>query len=1641
MRKRIVKAIIGSILIMLLTMADFTFIGYNLAIAVSENLEAQNMTTNVQNIDFDVYFKQENGTTHEKQMNIDVEDTLILYISVKNKGILNDAKIQLNNSNFEIVKDKVQNSNVKEINEQTNEIALNSIASGNSIEIEIPIKFKKQNTFDMNYFEHENSITISGIYKDEAETSVTGERKIKINWIADTDINLSQNISKYINLGENGILLQQDIITNVVDDKLPREQEILDINIPVIDEQKPEKISVLLNGEKLEESNINYNQESNLLQIKNINLITTDDQTNWGKAQNNYQVIYIYPSEIGENNRTIQINTTSNTKLFTKDEIQKQDIQDLEITKTGNIVNIQKNILKNEIYKGYLYAKTENEIAFDEEDIINISNIESIENIQIETLDNQFATEENQRGTASESVAYKGISINKQNMIDILGEAGNIEIKDENDANIAIINNNSQTDENGNINTIFDAEKTNIKITTSKPITEGALTLRYNKVLKGINNYTKEQLKLVTKLITRSKVSAGLGEETGEATVNLLDTKTGAKLEISNNSLSTLQTNQNVQLLVTLKSNNEQYDLYRNPNIEIILPKEIDIDVKNIVQLNRQNEIAIANAGLTHNEDGTKTILITLQGEQTSFENNINEGIQISITADITIDKTVPTMASEIVMNYTNENRSGETFNTSIPIKLNSKDGVLLINELANYNNNGDYIESIDNIEKEARLDINASSRDAKGTISVINNYTTNITNFEILGTISNITNISNINIEGREAKIYYSEDEDINTQNWQEVIEDTSKIRAFKIEVTENLLNPAEVLKVSYDLQIAEKLEGNINKENQIYVRYNYLGNDLENVSKIKFTTEVQREVKPEENENIAVMNEVKDMSIGVVSRTGGQNLADGDTVKEGQGIKNIIKIENTGTQEITNIKISATQTNAIFYDEIVHNDGWDSLTGTTDMQYTDIAENEDLLEKVFTVDSLKPRESVTLSYQFSVKQIDGEQGETSGEIKISADGIEEETINTVTNQIEKSELKLQMRDKYSQEYKVLTNRQYPFFMDVTNLTNEEQNDIILKLNAPEGFSFSTEYLFEEDNYEFVSYENNVLELKIPTIAAQEKISIRLALYAEAFNAEIKEKEINFFFTGEMQENTYISNEMTRTFYNEVSKITAEQTGSIKSNTVKNGDELTYEITVKNEGPQDKEVTVTDYVPFAAVISNSNIEIYDNDGKLAEEQEIKVDEINNMITHTFNLTNGYEAKIIINTVIDTEQAFENEITNEVTFETFSQIITCNNITYQVEREGEEQPEIPSEYNTYEISGTAWLDENENGYREDYEETLANIPVMLIDAETGKIALNENEDECVRNTNETGNYVFSEIRPGNYLVIFQYDNIEFNVTEYQKSGIAEENNSDVISRNITLQGREVTVAVTGNIEVSNSNISNIDAGFIRADKFDLKLDKSVNKIIVQDSRGTTVTQYNKEKLAKVEIDAKRINGARIIIEYQIDITNEGELAGYVNRLTDYMPKDLIFSSEMNTNWYQTADGDLSSNVLANQIINPGETKTLTLTLIKDLNSNNTGNIVNQAELTEVSNTLSKNDIDSTPNNKVNGEDDMSTAEVLVSIRTGGVIAYTFLIITIIVILAIGIYFIKKKVFIEDEINEDLLDEDKLTENLLNKERR
>lgn len=1630
MKVKIIKIFIVSMLIMLLTALDFVLLGYNIVLAVADNM---GIATNVQNVNFDVYFDQKGSKVYEKQIDVSSEDTIILHIDVKNNGVLEDAKIKINNSNFKILKDKIQNTYVKEISEETNEIILNPITYGNSIDIEIPIQFKKQDIFDMSYFEQESVISISGVYRNDVEQSVSSERKLKINWTGDTDVILSQEVNRFVNLGEDGILIQQNVKSDVLDNKLPREQEILEVKVPVILGQKPNDIYVLLNGKKLSNDNVNYDSQSNLLEIKTIN---DEEQYTWGEGQNNYQIIYIYPSQIGEDSKQIDINTTLKTKLFTRDEIQKQDLQTIEISEIGNIVNIQKNALQ-QIYKGYLYANVQNEVTFEEEDSVNIIHSDSLENIQVEELESQFANDNNEEFVATNSVNYKGIVINKQNMIEMLGEQGNITIQDENNMVIATIDNSSEVNENGNIEVTYEGDKKNIKIITSKPITEGTITFKHIKTIKGESGYTKEQLKTFTKLISRSKVTTQLGEELGGTILILQDTKTEAKIEISNNSLSTLQTNENVQFLITLMSNNEQYDLYRNPTIEIILPKELTINVKNITQLNRQGELKIVNPRLINNQDGTNTISMQLQGEQLSFENNINGGIQVLITADITIDKTIPTMSSQIVMNYTNENRSGEQFNYQLPITLNSKYGVLMVNELSNYNSNGETLENIDDKAKEVTIDMNAAAREANQEISVINNYESDITDLALIGKFpesgeQKVNNeelkatfgtklLRNIEATGETAHIYYSDDINATTDSdtWVDSVEDFSDIKAFKVEIEDNKLESGAVLNLSSQIEIPENLGYDQSSYIPLTLSYDYLGNKMTSYSNIVLKTEEGLDLSPEEKTE----DTIGDLSVEVSAKTGGENIKDGQQVYEGQGIKYSVVLTNNGDTDINNIKLNATQTNAIFYDEIVYHDGWDSITNTT-VDYTKIEENPELKEKVFELDVLKPGESKTFEYQFSVKEVEGENNVTVGNIVVNADGIEEKAIPTFENKINQAKLKVTLQTSLEEEYPVYSENKFPLYLYLYNISGEVQRDIEVEIKLPEGMSFNTDDLLYGN---FVEYQNNVIKFEIDEIQPiestdteeqkMEKIGlIKLGVITPKVPIEDVEQNISLYYTANVGNETYVSNEVSRTIYQSESKITVTHTGSItNTDTVKDGDKLDFNIHVKNEGPLSKLINVSDSVPTGAVIDRA----YVTTNGVAS--DIEIDE-NNFVYYNQELNKDEEFTITIETTISEEKAGSATILNEPVISVAGQTIICDSVEYKIEGR-EEVPDNPDEYNS--IRGTVWVDENKNGMRDSNEERLSNIVVYLLDSETGKIVQEGTNEEKVTVTDFRGDYEFEDLPEGDYLVVFAYDTTAYTVTEYQKQGVSENSNSDVVIKNIELEGRQQQVAMTKNLQLSTEDLNYIDAGLVEASTFDMALNKYVNKVIVQDNTGTKVYSYSNEQLAKLELDAKRVNNSTVIIEYKIIVTNEGDTPGYINEVADYMPTDLDFSSEMNKNWYQGTDGNLYSKELSDQILNPGESKELILTLTKSMNQDNVGTVINTAEISQTNNDFNLNDIDSIPGNQKQGEDDISVAEVLISIRTGTAWMYTGLIIIIVAILAIGIYIINKKVLKEDnDIRED-----------------
>ena len=197
------------------------------------------------------------------------------------------------------------------------------------------------------------------------------------------------------------------------------------------------------------------------------------------------------------------------------------------------------------------------------------------------------------------------------------------------------------------------------------------------------------------------------------------------------------------------------------------------------------------------------------------------------------------------------------------------------------------------------------------------------------------------------------------------------------------------------------------------------------------------------------------------------------------------------------------------------------------------------------------------------------------------------------------------------------------------------------------------------------------------------------------------------------------------------------------------------------------------------------------------------------------------------------------------------------------------------------------------------------------------------------------------------------------------------------------------------------------------EKFDLSLEQYLNKVTVENSQGTTTYDYTNTNFAKVEIPAKYMNGSKVTFEYKIIVKNEGTISGYARKIVDYLPKDLTFSEEQNKDWYVGEDGNIYSVALIDKLLEPGDSEELTIILTKQMNNNNTGTVTNIAEIYEASNDENVEDINSIPGDKLEDQNDMSKVEVIVAVRTGSIILYILLAMTVITIIGIGIYKVKK----------------------------
>ena len=203
--------------------------------------------------------------------------------------------------------------------------------------------------------------------------------------------------------------------------------------------------------------------------------------------------------------------------------------------------------------------------------------------------------------------------------------------------------------------------------------------------------------------------------------------------------------------------------------------------------------------------------------------------------------------------------------------------------------------------------------------------------------------------------------------------------------------------------------------------------------------------------------------------------------------------------------------------------------------------------------------------------------------------------------------------------------------------------------------------------------------------------------------------------------------------------------------------------------------------------------------------------------------------------------------------------------------------------------------------------------------------------------------------------------------------------------------------------------------------FDLALRKWVTQAIVIENGQETVTNTghdawdDPEEIVKVELHRKKLSNVTVKFRYSIRVYNQGELEGYAKEIKDYIPEGLKFVAEDNPSWKDEGNNIITTRALENTLLKPGEYADVEVLLTWINGKDNLGLKVNTAEISEDYNEKGVPDCDSVPDNKKPGEDDIDDAPVMLSISTGMEATYIVLGTSILVILAGGIFLIKKYV--------------------------
>lgn len=1056
------------------------------------------------------------------------------------------------------------------------------------------------------------------------ETRVSKDIYINVGWTQNTTMELEQRVSKYRrNHNDNTLTIETTLVNQVkritTGYTLPVKQTEFTIDVPTYMGIAPTSATVVAtrttasNGKDenqvvFNSRNYTYDSSNGKLTIRVENTPDASGNIAYTYGTDEYIITYTYPKEAYDAFKpagTTIKNSVKGTMTLSSDTSTR------DITKTLNgdfTVNIEFGVDTSTEGKLGLYI---NALIGNMKWASGVNWIFSNRNSEVSNIA-AYRMEFGELKFYTDTTTYSGyddktktnynpitsFAVPADSFIEYLGNDGYIKIYDDNCTNeIGRIT--TSTPKNVYNQYEFKISKEDqpkiraITLETSKPITNlKTIEIHHSRAITG-GPLTLEQLQEVTHTGSTLKTYVSRTDNPTFTIsnddllldrLNFAESYTDASLNVQTVQLdASVSEYQELKLKVMLDNISSYSDAWSNPYFDIELPEYIT-DAKDIsVQLKDASNIVYNNKNTIVTKDGKYHLIFACDGVQ----EQLSKKTSIEISCKVKVDKQATNSTKDITLRYVNQafrkykNESNWLFTggAALPdLPAGTKSGIttgeinfvnnptlLCIAELSGYDgentiNSQDNPNGIATIERDKEITSTMN-------LTIQNNHAVPVSNVAILGRIpytnnkSAITNTdlgTNINtvlesnlitISEKNITIYYSDNLDatkdisLATNNWVTDPANLSTIKSYLV-VINDTLDVGENIQFSYNFKIPAQSKYN----KQLYANFGayYTADgtaETAETAKIGLTTGSKGK-----------LNVIKT----------GTLLNGGNTAKEGDIIKYTIQIQNNSDSAVENVVLS---------DTIPENTSFIDLK--EDGSYTKKEEVSEYTENIGTINAHDSRE---YTFYVVVKEI-AENTNIQNTATVTAEGMEPEASNTsnipATTTSKEAQLEVTKTSSIPAGTKVKEGDIIEYKIIAKNVGNGIAKNIVIKDNIPENTIYYDE-VTEKTNAEIKIVNSTVKETLNPGESFEFKFKVQVGRIKAGTTIKNTAKAVGDNVPETPSNTEGINADITEPNL-KLKKESSIETGKV----VKEGDTITYKITVYNDGKTPAyDVEIKDKVP-----------------------------------------------------------------------------------------------------------------------------------------------------------------------------------------------------------------------------------------------------------------------------------------------------------------------------------------------------------------------------------------------------------------------------------------------------------------------------